>query len=79
MRSATFGTEIWIRNQTDRKVKDLTVEINLVGKDNRGNKLDKKMVAPVGTIQASSENERHTVRKCSGSLNYGLPKKTASI
>ena len=26
MRSATFGTEIWIRNQTDRKVKDLTVE-----------------------------------------------------
>ena len=41
MRSATFGTEIWIRNQTDRKVKDLTVEINLVGKDNRGNKLDK--------------------------------------
>lgn len=55
MRSATFGTEIWIRNQTDRKVKDLTVEINLVGKDNRGNKLDKKMVAPVGTIQAFSE------------------------
>ena len=55
VRSATFGTEIWIRNQTDRKVKDLTVEINLVGKDNRGNKLDKKMVAPVGTIQAFSE------------------------
>ena len=35
MRSATFGTEIWMRNQTDRKVKDLTVEINLVGKDNK--------------------------------------------
>ena len=30
MRSATFGTEIWIRIQTDRKEKDMTVELSLV-------------------------------------------------
>ena len=78
MRSATFGTEIWIRNQTDRKVKDLTVEINLVGKDNRGNKLDKKMVAPVGTIQAFSETSVTLSGNAPGASTM-VCRKTASI
>lgn len=56
LRSASFQTKVWVRNQTKRKIKDLTLEVVLTGQDNEGNKINKKMMAPVSAIQALSEN-----------------------
>ena len=55
MHFATFETKVWVRNQTDRKAKDLILEVILTGQDNEGNKVNKKMTAPVNDIQALSE------------------------
>ena len=55
MHSATFEAKVRVRNQTSRKAKDLTLEVNLTGQDKKGNKINKKMTAPVSTLQAFSE------------------------
>lgn len=55
MRSATFGTEVRIRNRSSCKVDDLTVEISLQGKDREGNRLEKNMTASVGAVRPFSE------------------------
>ncbi len=55
MHSATFQTKVWVRNQTDRKAKDLTLEVILTGQDSQGKPVNKKMTAPVSALQASAE------------------------
>lgn len=57
MYSAAFRTKIWIRNQMNRKAKDLTLEVILTGQDNEGKKINKKMTTSVNAIQAFSEKE----------------------
>lgn len=57
MSSAKFQSELWIRNQTCRNMKGLTIEICLSGKDNNGNKLEKRMVSSVNTVQPFSETK----------------------
>ena len=57
MHSAAFRTKVWVRNQTDRKAKDLTLEVILTGQDNEGKKISKKMTTAVNAIQAFAEKE----------------------
>lgn len=55
MHSATLETKVWVRNQNNRKAKDLTLEVIITGQDNQGNKINKKMRVPVRALQAHSE------------------------
>ena len=55
MQSAAFNTKVWVRNQSNQKVKDLTVEVIVTGKDSQGNRINKKITTPAGDIQALSE------------------------
>lgn len=55
MQSATFQTKVRVRNQSKKEIKDLILEVILIGQDNEGNKIDKKMTTSVSALQANSE------------------------
>lgn len=54
LRSAVFSTNVWVRNQSKKKVKDLILEVNLTGEDIHGAEINKNITAPV-TVQPLSE------------------------
>ncbi len=55
MKSAAFRANVWVRNQSKRKVKDLQLIVNLTGEEANGRTFTSTKIAPVGTIRPFSE------------------------
>ena len=55
--SATVGARVWVRNQTNRSVRNLQLEVTIAGTDRAGQRVERTMVQQVPAIGANAEVE----------------------